>query len=67
MPLLDSELMTPQEEVLYQMRSTYGKTAYTEDTLRYKLVGFKRDEKKLFAIGNSWQQAIDGLEKRAAK
>lgn len=58
-------IMTEQERVLIQMRETYGKTAYTEHHMNYRLVGFNRGQ-RVFAIGDTWEQAIDRLARKAA-
>jgi len=53
--------LTEQEVVLQRMRETYGKTAYTVNHLNYRMVGFNGGK----AIGDTWEQAINRLEKRA--
>lgn len=56
---------TEQERTLKQLQEKYGTTAFVEDRVNYKLVGFKRGAKKISAIGNTWQQAIEALGKKA--
>lgn len=54
-----------QERALLRMQKIYGDTAYTENHLHFRLVGFKRDGKRPFAIGDTWAQAMERLEGKA--
>lgn len=57
---------TEQEAVLSRMRATYGRKAFTIHHLNYKLVGVKRGDREVYAIGDTWKQAIDRLVKKVA-
>jgi hypothetical protein len=57
---------TEQYRILTQLQDKYGPTAYTEDTVNYRLVGFWRDGKQVFCIGQTWDEAIEGLERMLA-
>jgi hypothetical protein len=46
------------------LRHLYGKTAFAEDHLRYKRVGFKRGEKTVSVIAGTWDEAIEALGKK---
>jgi hypothetical protein len=48
------------------MRALYGRTAYTIHDRNYKLVGFLRDDKKVFSVGDTWAEAVERLARKAA-
>lgn len=55
---------TAHEQALLKTRERFGTSAYCEDNLTYKLVGFGRGSKKEFAVGDTWDEAIQALEKK---
>lgn len=55
---------TSQQKALNELRHLYGKTAFAEDHLRYKRVGFKRGEKTISVIAGTWNEAIEALGKK---
>lgn len=63
---------TEQERALAQVQEKYGKSGYTLDHLNYRMVGFfrpimhGRTSKRIFAIGNTWREALAELERKAA-
>ena len=58
---------TEQEAVWHRMRALYGDTAYTLHSRQYKLVGFKRRSgEKVFAVGETWTEAVERLARKAA-
>jgi hypothetical protein len=57
-------MFTKQQDALAQATKKFGKTAYTEDTVNYRLVGFAREGKKVFCIGDTWREAMAALEKK---
>ena len=56
--------MTKQEQVLDVMKKQYGKTAFTEDHVEYRRVGFRGKSGTVSEIGDTWQEAIDLLGKK---
>lgn len=56
---------TQQERVLTEAKKRFGPTAYVEDHLNYKLVGYGRGPNKVFGAGDTWQQALDALKEKA--
>ena len=56
---------TEQEAVWHRMRALYGRTAYPIHHRNYKLVGFIRDGKKIFAVGDTWGEAVERLAGKA--
>lgn len=63
---------TEQQAALNQMQERYGDSGYTVDHLHYKMVGFfrpankGRSSQRIFAIGNTWKEALRELERKAA-
>ena len=55
--------MTPQEKALKKARKTYGPSAFTEDTLNYRRIGYRYGHKEIVAIGETWEEAEDTLWK----
>lgn len=55
---------TQQERVLTEAKKQFGPTAYVEDHLNYKLVGYGRGPKKVFATGSTWDEAIVVLKRK---
>jgi hypothetical protein len=53
---------TAQEAALKQAQRKFGMTAYTEDTVNYRLVGYMRGNRRIFCIGDTWEQAMAALE-----
>lgn len=58
---------TEQQRALAQVREKYGKTAFVEDHANYKRVGYKRGDRVVSAIGQSWDDAINELGKKDRK
>lgn len=58
---------TQQQEALAKIQKLFGETAFTEDTMNYRLVGFKRGSTKLYCIGDTWEEAIGALGRKAGK
>lgn len=56
---------TEQERALAQVQEKYGKTAFAEDHLTYRRVGYRRGEATISAIGSTWDEAIEALGKKA--
>jgi hypothetical protein len=51
--------MTAQEHALKQARKQYGDTAYTEDTINYRRVGFRCSNGRFInGIGDNWHDAF---------
>lgn len=57
-------MLTPQQDTLAQATKKFGKSAYTEDTVNYRLVGCMRNGKRVFCIGDTWREAMAALEKK---
>lgn len=53
--------MTPQEKALKTARHIYGPTAFTEDTISYRRIGYYRGTKIVMAIGDTWAEAFTNL------
>jgi hypothetical protein len=52
--------------VWHRIRALYGETAYTLHSRQYKLVGFKRRSgEKVFAVGETWTEAVERLARKA--
>jgi hypothetical protein len=58
-------MKTAQEETLFRIRNLFGKSAFTEDHRNFRQVGYQRDNRIVSAIGETWEEAIRNLEKRA--
>lgn len=54
-----------QESALNYAKKKYGTTAFTVEHVHYKMVGFKRGEKKITGRGDTWEAAIRELERKA--
>jgi len=59
--------LTEQESALKTVRTKYGPTAFTEDTVNYKRVGFKAGSEQVTGMGNTWTQAIKACDKKISK
>jgi hypothetical protein len=59
--------LTHQEEALKTVRTIFGRTAYTEDHVGYRMVGVKREGKYISGIGDTWREAITALETKLGK
>jgi hypothetical protein len=57
--------LTTQQTVLERVQERFGKTGFTVHHVHYKLVGFERGGRKVFCIGQSWDEAIQCLEGKA--
>lgn len=56
--MADSE----QEAALRQVQAIYGKDGgFTEDHVHYRLVGFKKKQDRMWAVGDTWKQALENL------
>lgn len=57
---------TKQEEALEKAQAKYGDTAFTEDTLNYKRVGFINSvtKRQVKAIGKTWAAAFKVADKQ---
>lgn len=55
---------TPQEKALSQLQKSHGKSAFTEDHLNYRRVGFRRGETTLSAMADTWDEAMEILRKK---
>jgi len=53
---------TEQQVALKKLKEKFGQTAFAEDHGTYKRVGFKREGKKVYAIGSTWDEAEENLE-----
>jgi hypothetical protein len=52
-------LMTHQEQALKQARKQYGDSAYTEDTVNYRRIGFRSPNgRHITGIGDNWHDAF---------
>lgn len=58
---------TEQQSALEKVKKLYGVTGYTEHTVHYRLVGFKKGSTKFFGIGDTWEQAFNALEAKVEK
>lgn len=56
--------MTAQEKALKEAKQKYGNTAFTEDHINYRRVGFKRDGSVISVVGDTWKQAFLNLAKK---
>jgi hypothetical protein len=56
-----------QEKALKMARKLYGKTAFTEDTINYRRVGYVKGHKTVAAIGDTWDDAFAELGKKGDK
>ncbi len=56
--------MTNQEKALKRARKLYGNTAFTEDTLNYRRVGYHNGTKVIVCIGTTWNEVFKKLEKK---
>jgi hypothetical protein len=54
---------TEQQRALEQVREKYGQSAFAEDHPNYKRLGYKRGNRVISAIGQSWDDAINELGK----
>lgn len=52
-------MQTEQEKVLKELKQKYGPTAFATQYENYCRVGFK-----ISAMGKTWQQAIEELERK---
>lgn len=59
--------LTQQEIALKEAVRKFGRTAYVEEHQNYKLVGFGRGRKKVFAVADTWREAIDALERKTGE
>lgn len=55
-----------QIEALRYLQKKYGMAAFTSDHANHKRVGFKKRGEKISATGNTWDEAVRNLEKKAA-
>lgn len=55
--------MTNQEKALKKSRQLYGNTAFTEDTVNYRRVGYHNGTKVIVCIGTTWNEVFKKLEK----
>ena len=51
-----------QEQAFKQVRKLYGNSGFTEDHIDYRMVGYRKDGEKVFAIGPTWEKAFTELE-----
>lgn len=58
---------TEQQRALDRVKKEHGPTGYTIHHLHYKLVGFGEGAGKVFALGNTWDEAIQRLARKAKK
>ena len=58
-------MKTKQEEALEKAQKKYGDSAFTEDTLNYKRVGFLNPvtKRQVKAIGKTWAAAFKVADK----
>lgn len=56
--------MTEQEKALKKARKLYGTSAFTEDTINYKRIGFVKDKQIVTAIGDTWIQAFESIKEK---
>lgn len=56
--------MTVQAKVLSNVRKQFGPSAFTEDTINYKRVGCVKNKKVYVSIGDTWDEAIKGLNNK---
>lgn len=55
---------TEQERTLRTLKEKYGPTAFTEEAVNYRRVGFKRGKETVSAVGDTWQEAVERLERK---
>lgn len=55
---------TPQQKALAEMTRKYGNTAFTKDTVHYRLVGCKQFGVTIASMGETWSAAMDALAAR---
>jgi hypothetical protein len=53
--------MTTQEKALKEAKKHFGHTAFTEDHINYRRVGYKKDGKVLTVMADTWKEAIASL------
>ena len=56
-----------QEQVLHHLTERYGSTVFTEQHVYYKLVGFLKGSKRIFTVGNTWDEAMKRLARKAGQ
>jgi hypothetical protein len=54
-----------QEQALDRAQKMFGKSAYAVEGVDYKKVGFLRNGKHIFSTGDTWEVAIEELERKA--
>ena len=54
--------MTPQEKALHRMQKLYGLSAWTENHINFRQVGFRRNGEQFSGIGSNWDEAIKALK-----
>jgi hypothetical protein len=59
--------MTEQEQALKAAKKQFGTTAFTEDFLNYRRIGFKLGKKTITGIGDTWSEAFRDIEFKTRK
>jgi alpha/beta superfamily hydrolase len=57
-------IMTPQEKALKQARKQYGDTAFTEDHVNYRRIGFRAGTTHVIGMGDDWHGAFAQVERK---
>jgi hypothetical protein len=58
---------TDQQKAREKVRENYGQSGFAEEYANYKRVGYKRGDRVISAIGQSWDDAINELGKKDRK
>jgi hypothetical protein len=58
---------TEQLKALNQVQREFGKSGFSDDHIHYRRVGFIRGGKPFWAIGDTWQAAMDALREKVGK
>lgn len=56
-----------QAAVLNYMQAMHGKSAFTLHHINYKLVGYKVGARRVQAVGETWEDAIAVLDRKAGR
>jgi hypothetical protein len=56
-----------QRLALDNLRKKYGPTVFVKDHVHYKLVGIVKGAKRIFTVGNTWDEAMKRLARKAGQ
>ncbi len=56
-----------QQTALQNVRTIFGKTGFTENTIHYRRVGCMVGRREVWAIGDTWNEAIEALKVKVGR